>query len=292
MGIEGVVFFEPLQCRSHTKYRRYRSWTARFTWLLFAAVLVFATAVLAQTPGFNEITKPARNEKVPAGSTHEIVWQPGPTIYAGPITIVLIGGHSSSLIAPIDTLARKFPRRISQRRATSTYSIPFIGGIDGATAKYRWAVDKSLGPLPIYGVQIVWVQDVSVFQYSFPFQIISDGASGSASGTVSVIRTARSTTASTPSTSSTSSSSQTASAGDKAEQSSTSVPIVVPVVLGVVLGLAALAALGWFLWRRNKRKKQAAMVPELEDSNKDKPGHYGPVGELPGVTCRMETEYR
>lgn len=67
---------------------------------------------------------------------------------------------------------------------------------------------------------------------------------------------------------------------------------MVPVVLGVVLGLAALAALGWFLWRRNKRKKQAAMVPELEDSNKDKPGHYGPVGELPGVTCRMENEYR
>jgi len=50
-----------------------------------------------------------------------------------------------------------------------------------------------------------------------------------------------------------------------------------------VLGLVVLAALGWFLWRRNKKRKktQAGMKPEPEESYKDMADHYGVVGELP-----------
>ena len=54
-----------------------------------------------------------------------------------------------------------------------------------------------------------------------------------------------------------------------------------PVVLGVVLGLVVLAGLGWFLWRKNKKKKQAGMVPGQEKGHKDEPGHYEGIGELP-----------
>ena len=78
-----------------------------------ATVLAFASAVLAQTEGFNVITKPTRDEKVPAGSTYEVVWQPGPDKYAGPITIALVGGATQQSLSTIETLSSKFARRTS-----------------------------------------------------------------------------------------------------------------------------------------------------------------------------------
>jgi LPXTG-motif cell wall-anchored protein len=149
-------------------------------------------------------------------------------------------------------------------------------GVDGAAGKYDWNVDKSLGGLQIYGLSIIWEADARVFQYSIPFQI---------SGPVAATNTSSSTIVSST-TSSTASSSQTTPAGNTVEgQSSSSVPIVVPVVLGVVLGLVLLAALGWFLWRRNKKGKktrtQAGMEQEPEESYRDKADHYGVVVELP-----------
>lgn len=143
-----------------------------------ATVLAFAAAVLAQTEGFNVITAPTRDEKVPAGSTYQVVWQPGPEKYAGPITIALVGGATQQSLSTIETLAK---------------------GYDGTTGKYSWTVDKSLGAKAIYGIQIFWEEDARVFQYSFPFQI-SGGASGSASASASVTPTGNSTIA--PSTSS------------------------------------------------------------------------------------------
>ncbi|KAK0746367.1 Ser-Thr-rich glycosyl-phosphatidyl-inositol-anchored membrane family-domain-containing protein [Schizothecium vesticola] len=147
-----------------------------------ATVLALATAVFAQTEGFNVITKPTRDEKVPAGSTYEIVWQPGPDKYTGPITIGLVGGATQQTLVPIETLAKAY---------------------DGSSGKYSWTVDKSLGAKAIYGIQIFWEEDTRVFQYSFPFQI-SGGASGSPSGSVSSTRLSNSTIVS--STSSTASS--------------------------------------------------------------------------------------
>jgi len=147
-----------------------------------ATVLAFAAAVLAQTEGFNVITKPTQDEKVPAGATYEVTWQPGPEKYAGPITIALVGGATQQSLVTLDTLAK---------------------GYDGASGKYSWTVAKSLGDKAIYGIQIFWEQDARVFQYSFPFQI-SGGATGSASASASATPTGNSTIVS--STSSTSSS--------------------------------------------------------------------------------------
>lgn len=171
----------------------------------------------------------------------------------------------------------------SKDRGVGAYS--WTEGIDGAAGKYDWNVDKSLGGLPIYGLQMFWEADVNVFQYSFPFQIsgpVSTTNFTSSSATASPTSATVSTT--TAPTGSTGSDSQTVPAGDKGEgQSSGSVPLVVPVVLGVVLGLVALGSLGWFVWKRNKkrRKRRAEMVPELDDGDKDQLGHYGVVGELP-----------
>lgn len=80
-----------------------------------ATVLAFAAAVLAQTDGFNVITKPKESEKVPAGSTYEVVWQPGPEKYTGPVTIALVGGATQQTLSTIETLASKFARRTSRR---------------------------------------------------------------------------------------------------------------------------------------------------------------------------------
>lgn len=171
----------------------------------------------------------------------------------------------------------------SKDRGVGAYSR--TEGVDGAAGKYDWNVDKSLGGLPIYGLQMVWEANVSVFQYSFPFQIagpVSTTNFTSSSATASPTSATVSTT--TASTESTGSTSQIVPAGDKSEgQSSGSVPLVVPVVLGVVLGLVAFGALGWFLWRRNKKRKErrAEMVPELGDGDQDKVGQFGSVGELP-----------
>ncbi|KAK1830332.1 Ser-Thr-rich glycosyl-phosphatidyl-inositol-anchored membrane family-domain-containing protein [Podospora conica] len=136
-----------------------------------ATVLALATAVFAQTEGFNVITKPTDSEKVPAGSTYEVVWQPGPDKFAGPVTIALVGGATQQTLSTIDTLAK---------------------GYDGSKGKFSWTVDKSLGAKAIYGIQITWEEDARVFQYSFPFQI-SGGASGSPSGSLTVTPTGNST---------------------------------------------------------------------------------------------------
>ncbi len=76
----------------------------------FAAVLAFAASALAADPtaGFNPITKPTEGEKVPAGSTYEIVWQPSAT-YPGAITIGLLGGDSPATLSVVDTIASKTP---------------------------------------------------------------------------------------------------------------------------------------------------------------------------------------
>lgn len=81
--------------------------TTRFTWPLFATILLLATAVLAQTPDFNVINKPLRNENIPAGSTYQIVWVPSPTTYPGPVTLSLVGGQTQTSLSRIVMIASK-----------------------------------------------------------------------------------------------------------------------------------------------------------------------------------------
>lgn len=72
--------------------------------LSLVAVLAFAGATLAQVAGFNPITKPTEGEKVTAGSTYEIVWQPSAT-YPGTIAIGLLGGSSPQDLQVVDAIA-------------------------------------------------------------------------------------------------------------------------------------------------------------------------------------------
>ncbi|KAK3898329.1 Ser-Thr-rich glycosyl-phosphatidyl-inositol-anchored membrane family-domain-containing protein [Staphylotrichum tortipilum] len=135
-----------------------------------AAVLAFAASALAAdpTPGFNAITKPTKNEDVPAGSTYDIVWLPSAE-HPGAIKIGLLGGATPATLNVLDTIAT---------------------GIDASEGTYSWAVPSTLGSLATYGIIITLESDKDIFQYSFPFHITSGSgstasASGSASGTAS-----------------------------------------------------------------------------------------------------------
>jgi len=127
----------------------------------FAAVLALASSVFAQTAGFDVISKPGNFEKVPASSTYNIVWDPKPE-HAGTVTISLIGGKDQKSLQPVGTL----------------------GKADNSAGKFEWAVSKDLGDQEIYGIQITWDEDKTIFQYSFPFHIEGSGAGGSSSVTV------------------------------------------------------------------------------------------------------------
>ncbi|GAB1310159.1 hypothetical protein MFIFM68171_00369 [Madurella fahalii] len=146
-----------------------------------ATVLALANAALAQVAGFHAITQPAEGEQVPAGSTYEIVWQPNAD-YPGTIVIGLLGGATPATLSVVDTIA---------------------AGVDGSTGSYSWTVDEALGDLDTYGIMITLEDDVSVFQYGFPFQIIpsaddsddedDDTSSSSSSSSSSAITTASET---------------------------------------------------------------------------------------------------
>ncbi|KAK3309655.1 Ser-Thr-rich glycosyl-phosphatidyl-inositol-anchored membrane family-domain-containing protein [Chaetomium strumarium] len=156
----------------------------------FLTALAFAASALAQNPtdGFNPITKPAQGEKVPTGSTYQIVWQPS-TEYPGEITIGLLGGATPSTLSVVDTIAV---------------------GVESSTGSYSWQVDETLGDLATYGIMITLDSNNKIFQYGFPFHIVkgakessttvsssaTSSATGSATGketTVSAIITATET---------------------------------------------------------------------------------------------------
>jgi len=65
----------------------------------FAAVLALATSVLAQdaTSGFAAISKPTKDEKVPAGQTYQVTWAPNPQ-YPGAVTIEIIAGPTNTTL--------------------------------------------------------------------------------------------------------------------------------------------------------------------------------------------------
>jgi hypothetical protein len=75
----------------------------RFT---IAAVFAFASAVLAQstTDGFDVISKPTKDEKVPAGTTYSIVWDPIAS-YDGTVSISLLGGATPATLQNLGVIA-------------------------------------------------------------------------------------------------------------------------------------------------------------------------------------------
>ncbi|KAK3936000.1 Ser-Thr-rich glycosyl-phosphatidyl-inositol-anchored membrane family-domain-containing protein [Diplogelasinospora grovesii] len=143
-----------------------------------AALFAFAASVLAQNPtdGFDPIVKPTKGEKVPAGSTYDIEWQPNAT-FTGTVSIALLGGASPSTLQILSTVAK---------------------AVDNSKGAYSWAVEKTLGSQATYGLKITWDSNTNIFQYSFPFEITGGStSSGSSSASASATATASSTDSST-----------------------------------------------------------------------------------------------
>lgn len=144
----------------------------------FAAVLAFAGAAFAQTEGFAVISKPTKGEKVPAGSTYEVQFAPNAK-WEGTATVDLLAGDSDKglqLVKP-----------------------PVATNVDISKGSFEWDVASTLGDKAVYGLQITLDSDKTVYQYSFPFQIVGSGssASGSASGSVSITASSNSTVSKT-----------------------------------------------------------------------------------------------
>jgi len=70
----------------------------------FIQFLAFATVALAQTPGFDVFSEPKNQSSWKVGDVLPIAWMPSAP--AGKITLTLIGGSSSSDLAPVLVIAR------------------------------------------------------------------------------------------------------------------------------------------------------------------------------------------
>ncbi|ROW11482.1 hypothetical protein VMCG_01570 [Cytospora schulzeri] len=131
-----------------------------------AAFLALISHVLAQTSGFDAITKPTSGEVLAAGSTFQVVWDYD-SQYAGTVSITLLEGKTATTLELGDTVA---------------------SGIDNSAGSYTWTVGSDLGDAATYGLKISLDSDPSTFQYSFPFKIeASDEGSSSSSAAAASI---------------------------------------------------------------------------------------------------------
>ncbi|KAK3953172.1 Ser-Thr-rich glycosyl-phosphatidyl-inositol-anchored membrane family-domain-containing protein [Pseudoneurospora amorphoporcata] len=133
-----------------------------------AAVLAFATAVFAQTDGFDVISNPYAGEKVLAGKPCEIKWAPSTDPkFQGTVRIDVLGGATPQSLDIVGEVAT---------------------GVDGSKGSYKWNVDPKLGTANTYGIKITLESNEKTFQYSFPFHIIG-GAVDSDDATTVVVPT-------------------------------------------------------------------------------------------------------
>ncbi|KAK3355088.1 Ser-Thr-rich glycosyl-phosphatidyl-inositol-anchored membrane family-domain-containing protein [Neurospora tetraspora] len=147
-----------------------------------ATVLAIATAVFAQTDGFDVISNPYAGEKVLAGLPCEIQWAPS-SQYQGTVRIDVLGGTTPQTLNKVGTIA---------------------SGVDSSKGSYKWNVDAHLGTANTYGIQITLESNDKVFQYSFPFHIIGglvdDDATTVAVPTTAAAGTAKPLTVAAPAT--------------------------------------------------------------------------------------------
>lgn len=140
-----------------------------------AAVLAFATAVFAQTDGFDVISNPYAGEKVLAGKPCEIKWAPSTDPkFQGPVRIDVLGGATPQSLDIVGSVA---------------------SGVDGSKGSYKWSVASNLGTENTYGIKITLESNEKIFQYSFPFHIIGGSANSDDATTVVVPTTTAAVTA-------------------------------------------------------------------------------------------------
>jgi hypothetical protein len=138
-----------------------------------SAALAFVASAIAQTAGFDAITSPTQWEKVAAGKTFTIKWQPGDV--TGTVTIGLIGGVAQEKQVPLSTIA---------------------SGVNNQDGTFTWTVDASLGKDAVYGLKISLDSNPETFQYSFPFNIEAGAAPAPVASSSSAAAPAVSTKAS------------------------------------------------------------------------------------------------
>lgn len=140
-----------------------------------AAVLAIATAVFAQTDGFDVISNPYAGEKVLAGKPCEIKWAPSTDPkFQGPVRIDVLGGATPQSLDIVGSVA---------------------SGVDGSKGSYKWSVASNLGTENTYGIKITLESNEKIFQYSFPFHIIGGSADSDDATTVVVPTTTAAVTA-------------------------------------------------------------------------------------------------
>ncbi|EFX02708.1 GPI anchored serine-threonine rich protein [Grosmannia clavigera kw1407] len=134
-----------------------------------ASILALAVSALAQTAGFDAISKPTDNEQLTAGDSYAITWEPSST-YTGTVSIALLGGATPQTLQVLSTIS---------------------SGVKNSVGSYSWSVGSDLGTLETYGIRITLDSDTSVFQYSYPFHITaSEAKKTTATGTTSSSSTA------------------------------------------------------------------------------------------------------
>ncbi|CAN8105208.1 unnamed protein product [Discula destructiva] len=121
-----------------------------------ATFLALVSAVQAQVADFDPITKPLKDEAVPACSNYVIDWDYS-TAYPGTVTLQLLQGATPSTLQLGAVIAK---------------------GVDNSLGAYTWAVNCGLGADATYGIKITYDSDASgvTFQYSNPFQITKSAA--------------------------------------------------------------------------------------------------------------------
>ncbi|QPH01181.1 hypothetical protein C2857_005380 [Epichloe festucae Fl1] len=177
-----------------------------------AAVLAFVASAFAQTPDFDPIYTPKKDEIVPAGSSFTLTWDAPAKYTAGTISIELIGGATQNTQQHIANIA---------------------SGVKNSAKTYTWNVDAALGDQKVYGLVFKLESNPSVFQYSNPFHIkASDSKSAGSDAvtsttpqgvkTILLSSTTPPTSAAAPSTTCTGSNTSTTSISSSTSSSSTS----------------------------------------------------------------------
>ncbi|KAG5918172.1 hypothetical protein E4U42_006954 [Claviceps africana] len=119
-----------------------------------AAVLAFAATTLAQTPDFDAVYSPKKDEIVTAGSALNLTWDAPAKYDSGIISIELIGGATQN---------------------TQTHIANIASGVKNSAKTYIWHIDASLGGQNVYGLVFKLESDPKIFQYSNPFHIKAPG---------------------------------------------------------------------------------------------------------------------
>ncbi|KAB8302284.1 hypothetical protein EYC80_005723 [Monilinia laxa] len=114
-----------------------------------AAILASMSSVLAQTPGFDAISVPTKDQIVKVGGVMDIKW--APNAVAGTVTIKLLEGAN--------------PQSLNYDPVVIASHVNNLDGL------YKWTIPASVGSFETYGIAIFLDSDVNTFQWSFPFKI-------------------------------------------------------------------------------------------------------------------------